>query len=190
MQAFSLALTAAVLFGASTPASKLLLDQFHPVQLAGLLYLGAGLALVPAVAHERRRHAVLPISSANRRRLLGAIVLGGIAGPALLLVGLRTASATSVSLLLNLELAATAVLGAAIFREHFTRAAVLGVAGIIVAGLLLSSVEGGLPGFGAALLVTAACVCWALDNHLTALIDGLTPNRSTLWKSTLPGRRI
>jgi drug/metabolite transporter (DMT)-like permease len=41
---------------------------------------------------------------------------------------------------------------------------------------------GGWPGVGAAALVAAACACWGLDNQLTALIDGITPARSTFWK--------
>jgi drug/metabolite transporter (DMT)-like permease len=42
-------LLAAALFGASTPASKLLLDEaVGPLTLAGLLYLGAGIATLPS----------------------------------------------------------------------------------------------------------------------------------------------
>ena len=40
------ALLAAVLFGASTPFSKILIGQVAPVTLAGLLYLGSGLGLL------------------------------------------------------------------------------------------------------------------------------------------------
>ena len=32
-----------------------------------------------------------------------------------------------------------------------------------------------------------ACACWGLDNHLTALIDGITPVQSTLWKGLAAG---
>jgi len=39
------ALVAAVLFGASTPFSKVLLRNVDPVLLAGLLYLGSGIGL-------------------------------------------------------------------------------------------------------------------------------------------------
>jgi drug/metabolite transporter (DMT)-like permease len=35
--------------------------------------------------------------------------------------------------------------------------------------------------------VAAACFCWGLDNHLTALIDGITPAESTFWKGLLAG---
>lgn len=39
------ALVAALLFGAGTPLSKLLLHSVNPWLLAGLLYLGSGLGL-------------------------------------------------------------------------------------------------------------------------------------------------
>ena len=41
----SFAMLAAVLFGASTPFSKILLGKTEPVLLAGLLYLGSGVGL-------------------------------------------------------------------------------------------------------------------------------------------------
>ena len=39
------ALGAAILFGASTPLAKLLLQNVNPWMLAGLLYLGSGVGL-------------------------------------------------------------------------------------------------------------------------------------------------
>jgi hypothetical protein len=43
----ALALASAALFGAATPASKALLADLSPFQLAGLLYLGAALGVAP-----------------------------------------------------------------------------------------------------------------------------------------------
>ena len=40
-----MALAAALLFGASAPLAKLLLEQTSPQLLAGLLYLGSGIGL-------------------------------------------------------------------------------------------------------------------------------------------------
>ena len=45
-----LALLAAALFGAGVPASKVLLADLPPFQLAGLLYLGAALGVAPVAA--------------------------------------------------------------------------------------------------------------------------------------------
>jgi len=118
--------------------------------------------------------------------LAAVVVLGGMVGPVLLLLALRLASAGSVSLLLNLEMVATAVLGALLFHERLRRSAWLGVGGIVAACLLLSG-EAGTSGALAAVLVSAACICWAIDNHCSALIDGMTPARSTLWKGLIAG---
>ena len=186
MYGLGLALLSALLFGASTPASKALLGSFEPFQLAGLLYLGAALGMAPAIALERRRGARMRLDRANRLRLGGAVLFGGILGPVLLLFGLRLVSAGGVSLLLNLEMVATAVLGVVLFREHLGRTGWLGVAGVGAAGVILSGAEGTSGMLGAS-CVAAACFCWGLDNHLTALIDGITPARSTLAKGLVAG---
>jgi drug/metabolite transporter (DMT)-like permease len=179
-----IALGAAVLFGSATPASKLLLASLPLFQLAGLLYLGAALAMLPALL--LRPHVRLTrLDAANRRRLFGAVMAGGMIAPVLLLAGLRLAPAGSVSLLLNLEMAATAVLGALVFHDPLGRIGWVGASGIIAAGALLSG--GDWPGVAAALLVAGACLCWGLDNHLTALIDGVTPSVTTFWKGAIAG---
>ena len=180
------AFVAALLFGASTPASKWLLGETTPLQLAGLLYLGAALGTAIPFARERRRSLRRAMGRANALRLVGAIALGGIVAPVLLLVGLRSATAGSVSLLLNLEMAATAVLGVWLFREPLGPRGWLGVAGVVLAGAVVA--EGaGWPGRVAAMWVAGACVCWGLDNHLTARIDGVTPASSTFWKGAVAG---
>ena len=84
----AIALASALLFGASTPLSKLLLDQVSPFQLAGLLYLGAALGVSPFAAQQRVFHRLVRLDRANARRLFGATLLGGMAGPVLLLLGL------------------------------------------------------------------------------------------------------
>jgi len=179
--ALLLALLSAVLFGASTPACKLLLRDLAPLQLTGLLYLGAAAGVAPVVWLELRRGMRATGGRSNAARLAGAVLLGGVAAPVLLLFGLRQSQAGSVSLLLNLEIVATALLGVAFFREPLDRLGWAGVAGVVAAGGILAG-SAGWPGVVSALLVAAACVCWGLDNHWTALIDGITPAASTLAK--------
>ncbi len=182
----ALALLAAALFGAATPASKVLLSGLTPFQLAGLLYLGAALGVAPAAWREGGLRLPGRGDRRNRIRLFGAVAIGGIAGPVLLLLGLRMADAAAVSLWLNFELAATAVFGVLVFREHL---GVLGWAGVAasLAGATLVSLSDGSAGPQAAMLVLLACACWGIDNHLTALIDGITPVQSTLWKGLAAG---
>ena len=182
-----LALLSAILFGASTPIGKWLLESLPPFQLAGWLYLGAAVGVAPGILMVRNtKVAVGHMEKKNIQRLAGAIGFGGVAGPVLLLMGLQRSSAASVSLWLNLELVATALLGFIVFRDHLGKNGWVGVAGTILASVLLSW-HGGRVGISALLLVACACTCWGLDNHLTALIDGITPAQSTFWKGLVAG---
>ncbi|OOO02832.1 MAG: hypothetical protein USCGTAYLOR_00942 [Chromatiales bacterium USCg_Taylor] len=122
----------AVLFGASTPLAKLLLGQMHPVTLAAVLYFGSGIGLLAGWALHRTWSAVPPWHEAGLDRhdipwLAGAIVMGGVIGPVLLMVGLTLTPASSASLLLNLEGVLTAVLAWFVFHEHFGRNIVWGM---------------------------------------------------------------
>jgi drug/metabolite transporter (DMT)-like permease len=180
----ALCLLAAVLFGASTPASKALLDEVGPLTLAGLLYLGGALGVLPWA--RRGGSAALRRDRRERLLLAGAVVFGGGLGPVLMLLGLEAAPSSSVSLWLNLETVATTLLAWAVFREHLDRRAWLAAALALVGGVALAA-PGGFANGRAALLVAAACVCWGLDNNLTALIGGFTPAQTTLVKGLAAG---
>ncbi|MEC7240659.1 MAG: EamA family transporter [Myxococcota bacterium] len=177
-------LLAAVLFGASTPASKWLLESgLDPVTLAGLLYAGAGLASLPWALNSpsptlRRKE--------DRKKLLGAVLFGGILGPVALLWGLEAVPAGSASLLLNLETTATALIAWLFFQESLGLRAWLANFAVLGAGMLLVS-PGGFDLAPAAGLIVLACFFWGLDNNLTAVIDGYTPSQVTVWKGFVAG---
>lgn len=177
-------LFAAVLFGASTPLAKTLLEQMDPWALAGLLYLGAALATVPFAF--RGGSAEARWSRRNLLALGGAVVFGGIAGPVLLLFGLAEVDASSAALWLNLETVATSLLALLLFRESIDRRAWVALVCITGAGVVLAlPVEAGT--LRGALLIGAACTCWGLDNNFTSIIDGWTPAQSTAVKGTVAG---
>jgi drug/metabolite transporter (DMT)-like permease len=164
------ALLAAVLFGASTPLAKALVGWMSPEVLAGLLYLGAGFGLelwrhlCPATGREA------PLQAHDLPWLAGAVVCGGILGPLLLMTGLTLTPASSAVLLLNLEGVFSALLAWWVFRENFDWRIILGMLLIVGGGALLSWSD--WRGFGVPwgpLAVTAACLCWALDNNTISL---------------------
>jgi drug/metabolite transporter (DMT)-like permease len=181
---FLLALTSAMLFGAAAPAAKAMLTRLTANQLAGLLYVGAAAGVAPWALAQRQHRKRL--NAVNGARLAGAVFFGGIAGPVLFLLGLRHAAAGSASLLLNFEVATTAVLGVLWFGEAPGVRGRVGLAGAVAAGIVLSR-GGGWPAAVSAAYVVAACVCWGLDNNLTGLIDGMSPSETTLWKASVAG---
>ena len=163
------ALLAAVLFGASTPVAKLLVGDVPPLLLAGLLYLGSGIGLSAARLIRDRRWQPSGLARAEWPWLLGAMLFGGVLGPVALLYGLVHTSGATASLLLNLEAVLTALLAWLAFKENADRRIVLGMLAIVAGGVLLSWPTGdtGQDSWLGPLAISAACLCWAIDNNLT-----------------------
>lgn len=186
-----LAIVSAALFGASTPFAKLLIgDGVDPWLLAALLYLGSGMGL--GLVQAARRLFGAEAAEAPLRRIdlpwLALVVLtGGVIGPGLLMAGLATSSASSASLLLNLEGLATMAIAWVVFRENVDRRLLLGAAAILVGAVLLSW-RGGPRGFGLGeLAIAGACIAWGIDNNLTRKLSGGDPMQIAAIKGAAAG---
>ncbi|MCU1394456.1 MAG: Membrane protein [Ilumatobacteraceae bacterium] len=175
--------SAAILFGVSAPAASRLADHMGAFTLAGLLYLGAAIAVLPVVGRHRPDRASF-VRAAPRLGM--AVVLGGAVGPVLLAAGLRHSSAATASLLLNLELVFTTLLALFVFREHLGRRVVAGTALVVTASAVLGWSGGGDLRIGA-LLIAGACLCWGVDNSVTANLDELAPAHITFVKGLIAG---
>jgi drug/metabolite transporter (DMT)-like permease len=166
----SAALGAALLFGAGTPFSKLLLHSVSPWLLAGLLYLGSGIGLTIYRLLSRA-----PATRFQRDEVpwfIGAVLAGGVIGPVLLMLGLTGMPASGASLLLNAEGVFTALLAWFCFKENFDRRVAAGMLAIVVGAIVLSW-QGAAdfsklwPSFA----ILGACFAWAIDNNLTRKVS-------------------
>jgi drug/metabolite transporter (DMT)-like permease len=158
-------LAAAALFGASTPAAKLLVPGTGTLMLAGLLYLGAGMGLTVYAPFRRAEEA--PLRRADLRVLGLLVVAGGIVGPVLLVFGLTRVSGVAASLLLNLEAPFTIALAVLAFGDHLSRREALGAAAIVAGGAWLTVAPGPVRVDPIGVVAIAgACGAWALDNNL------------------------
>ena len=184
-----MALLAAALFGASTPLAKGLLQNTSPQLLAGLLYLGSGLGLLLVWGVQRdRRQREAALSRRDLPWLGGAIALGGVLGPLLLMLGLLLTPASSASLLLNLEAVFTSLIAWALFREHVPFRIAVGMVAIVAGGAVLSW-EGQVAwgSMWGPLAVAGACLCWAIDNNLTQRVSAGDPVQIAQIKGLVAG---
>src|SRR5712691_10524177 len=187
----SFAILAAVLFGASTPFSKILLGKTEPVLLAGLLYLGSGIGLSiwwRVRSHSKAGTGEAKLQSSDLPWLAGAILAGGVIGPVLLMLGLAITAASFASLLLNMEGVFTAVLAWFVFKENFDRRIAWGMAAITCGGLFLS--WAGRLEMGAlwgTLAISGACLAWAIDNNLTRKVSAGDPVQIAAAKGLVAG---
>lgn len=186
-------LLAAVLFGASAPFSKLLVDRVEPITLSALLYLGSAAGLVIFRVFFRARStqancAEARLSRADLPFLAGAILAGGVAAPVLLMSGLKYTPASTASLMLNFEVVATTLIAALVFKEHIGRHALGAIGLIIVASTLLSfNPQGQWAVSLGALGVLGATVCWGIDNNLTRKISAKDPITIGIIKGLVAG---
>jgi len=179
-------LLSAFLFGAGVPITKRLLPEIEPLLLAGLLYLGGGLAvsLGRLAAGARLREASLTRS--DLPRVLAVVLLGGIVGPLALVHGLRTVSGVSGALLLNLESPLTLLVALVVFGEHLGRRGLLASLMIFLAAASLvvtPGKTGGETSVVGVLLLVLACAAWALDNNLTQTLTSKDPWQLVMAKT-------
>jgi drug/metabolite transporter (DMT)-like permease len=176
-------LASAALFGAAAPFTKPIVASVDPFALAGLLYLGAALGVLPFAARSLRLRNLT--TRRNVLLVLGATLSGGVVGPVLLLLALNAASATSLSLWLTFEPVATALIAWLLFREVLQARIWTAVALVVAASALLTDLKPA--GLLAAALAASACACWGLDNNLVARIDDISPAAITLAKGLVAG---
>lgn len=171
------ALCAALLFGASTPAVKVLCEGVGPNAGAALLYGGSGLGLMVLLLVKRLKGSGLaPVPPNARWHFVGAIISGGVVAPTLLLLGLRMADASTASLLLNIEGVLTAVIAWVVFKENADRRVVVGMVAIVAGGAVLSVDNSGAFAVDlGAVFIAGACLAWAVDNNLTQAASSADP---------------
>lgn len=167
------ALGAALLFGASTPFAKSFIGEISPILLAGLLYLGSGIGLLIVRCVKDKAWQSTGLLRQDWWVWAVTIFIGGVIAPILLMTGLMYLTAATSSLLLNFEPVMTALLAWIVFREHTSLRMILGMALIILGGVLLSwQYSTNQHVWLGTLAIAAACLCWAIDNNLTRKIAG------------------
>ncbi|RTL52304.1 MAG: DMT family transporter [Bradyrhizobiaceae bacterium] len=185
-----MALASAVLFGASAPLAKVLLGSIAPQMLAGLLYLGAGTGLT--IIYLGRAAFGIPVAEARLRRvdlpwLAAVVILGGCLAPLLLMMGLQHTSASSGSLLLNLEGLATMAIAWVIFKENVDGKVLVGALAILTGAVILAWDGQGITIDAGGALIAGACLAWGLDNNFTRKLSAADPVVTTIIKGLVAG---
>ncbi len=178
----TLAVLAALLFGATTPFIKWASRDVGPLVAGALLYLGAGLESALAAFILHRRDGASLRATAPRLGLIALV--GGSCAPALLVAGLARTDAATASLLLALEAPFTLLLARVFLGEFIGRRVVYAATMIFVAALLLAGPSHAAGALGAA-LVAAAALAWATDNLLSRALADHDPVRVVGWKGLL-----
>ncbi len=185
-----LAVLAASLYAINAPCSKILLEYMSETLMAGFLYIGAGvgmgiIALIRKIGKSKFNENKL--EKAQLPYIVAMVVLD-ILAPIFLLIGLKTTSAASVSLLNNFEIVATSVIALMIFKEKISLRLWLGILFVTLSCVMLSFNDiSGLQFSIGALFILLACICWGFENNCTRKISSKDPLQIVLIKGVFSG---
>jgi drug/metabolite transporter (DMT)-like permease len=179
-----LALTAAVLFGVSTPLVQRFGAGIGSLATAALLYVGA--ALIGAVL----RRPIEQEARVHRRdapRLAAMALFGAAIGPVALAWGLQHTSGTSASLMLTLEAVFTALLAWLWYHETLDRRVILALALLTLGGaaLVLDRTDAGSTQVIGLMVVLVATAAWGVDNTLSRGLADRDPGQVVMIKGAL-----
>jgi drug/metabolite transporter (DMT)-like permease len=168
---FLYAVLAALLFGISTPLSKLLIHTIPPAFLASFLYLGAGLGMGILFLIQKSNGRTRLEASVNKNDLpeISAMILLDIAAPILLMYAVAGTTSSNVSRLSNF------VDCSHIFhrffylqRRHREKNVVRNCPDYTGMSDPLSLKDTSSLSFSVgSILVLLACICWGFENNLT-----------------------
>lgn len=179
-----IALTAAVLFGVSTPLVQRFGAGLGSFSTAALLYAGAafvGALLRRPVEREAR------VQRRDAPRLALMALFGAGVGPVALAWGLQHTSGASASLMLTLEAVFTAILARLWYHETMDRRVVLAMALLTSGGmaLVLDRADAGSDQVLGLLAVMAATAAWGVDNTLSRTVAERDPGQVVMFKGAL-----
>ncbi len=177
-------MTAAFLFGVSTPLVQRFGVGVGSFSTAALLYAGAAVvgALIRQPAESEAR-----LKRSDGRRIVLMAFFGATVGPVALAWGLQHTSGTSASLMLTLEAVFTAVLARLWYHETLDRRVTLAMALLTFGGmaLVLDRAQAGASQVTGLLAVMAATAAWGVDNTLSRGVAERDPGQVVMVKGAL-----
>ncbi len=179
------AILAALLFGINAPFSKLLLNEIHPLFLAALLYLGAGLGMTGLTILNKTRRTASTEARLTKKEMPAVMmmILLDIAAPIFLLMGISLTNSSTAALLGNFEIAATSVIAMIFFKEAIGKRMWIAIAFISLASILLTVTDAAAISLSVgAVFVMLSCVCWGFENNCTRNLSIKDPVQVVILK--------
>lgn len=179
-----IALTAAFLFGVSTPLVQRFGVDVGSFSTAALLYAGAAF-VGTLIRQPSEREARLRRSDGQRIVLMA--FFGAAVGPVALAWGLQHTNGTSASLMLTLEAVFTAVFARLCYHETLDRRVILAMALLTLGGMALvfDRAQAGASQVAGLLAVMAATAARGVDNTLSRGVAQRDPGQVVMVKGAL-----
>lgn len=172
--ATGMAFLAAVLYGFSSPVSKILLAEIPATLMAALLYLGAGLGMlfVNLIRKNKGKKSMEAGISKKDMPYTILMILLDIAAPVLLMIGLTMTTASNAALLNNFEIVATSLIALLVFKEAVGARLWIAIGLISISSIILTVKDFSSLTFSVgSVFIVAACLSWGMENNCTRMLS-------------------
>jgi len=165
-------IVSAILYGSISTIAKPSLNTINPILLSSLIYLIIGIFLTLVI---RMTKGIASLGRASLVLIFLDSLFGAVIGPLLYFYGLRLTSASTASLLINVEFLFSILFAVFILREKPHKIAYAGI-GLIFVSLIVVNLKvdtfvffqpDNLLGNG---LIISSTIFWALDNNISKVI--------------------
>ena len=168
--------------------AKIPLATIDPLALSAIIYIIAGLGLIPFARASFRLYA-----RRDYYYLAVITIFGAVAAPVLLLYGLEQSSASDAAILANGEIVFTIILSSIFFGERPHGKVGLFAVALVITGLFIATtdlkVSETVIEFNAGnLMILASMFMWSIDNNLSRrLTSNVSPAKIAMIKSLVGG---
>lgn len=182
------AIIAAVFYALNTPLSKMFLTYIPPVFMASFLYIGAALGVAIIYAFCYKKESVQKRLSKRDLPYTVAMIILDVAAPISLMIGVKLSSASSVALLGNFEIVATAAIAFFIFKEGVSLKVFIAIILITASSVILTFDAGSnLKLSKGSLFVIMATIFWGFENNCTKSISNKSTYQIVILKGAFSG---
>ena len=183
-----IALVAAALFGVVAPIVQWASADAGALASGALLYLGAAGAATVGRLTKGRSDREAPLRKQQVLPLLAVALVGGLAAPWLLVMGLQRMNGSTATLLLALEAPFTFLLARAVYGEFLGRRALLALTFLVAGAAVVALGEDGsvLSLTGVAFMLGATAM-WGLDNTVSRSLADREPLSVVAGKGWIGG---
>ena len=180
----TLSLISAFLYAFNVIIEKKYISYMSSEQILFLMYFGAGLGLYLLHLFSKKSKKIKSekLTKKEMPKVI-LIVICELVASFLIIEALKNVNASLVSLLSIFELIMTSICAYFLLSDPIERDELIAIILVVVASIVLNFKEGIFSSVGlSSLFVIVACLCWGIENNITALISSKEPSFFTSIK--------
>ena len=168
-----LALLSAFFYAFNVIIEKRYINRLSSEKILFLMYLGAGIGLyiIHIISKKKRKNNPNKITKKEIPKII-IIVLCELASSFLIMEAVKNIDASIISLLTIFEIVTTSILAYLLLDDKIEKNEIISIIFVLLGAFILNYKDGIFNNINYySILVIIACICWGIENNITALLS-------------------